>query len=383
MRRALRIGVDAHYVGTAACGVETYTVNLLQALARIDARNSYTVYVVGRHGAALGLNGCPNFGLHPLWTNRSWIRLPVNMPAAILRRPVDVLHVHYAAPPFCPVPFVATIYDLSIERFPEFVPRLHPHRATRIISRTARRASKIITISENSKADLLELFHLPPEKIVVTPLGVHPRFRPAERADMSDTILHKYRIQRPFILYVGYIQASKNLVGLIQAFTALKLQSPVPHQLVVVGREHYQFQEIYRARDRSPVREQIVFVGYVPDEDLVPFYQAADLFVLPSFYEGFGLPVLEAMACGTPVMAARTSSLPEVVGEGGLLVDPHNVSQMVEAMSRILHEPTLRKDLREKGLRRAREYSWDRTAGATLAVYEEVGARVAAAKERG
>jgi glycosyltransferase involved in cell wall biosynthesis len=382
MKRQLRVGIDAHYLGAGVGGGETYTLNLLRGLACLDQRNAYTVFLTSGQDRLPDLTKNGNFTLCRLWPDLSWIRLPLSLPTAALGRSVDLLHVHFAAPPICPVPFVATIYDLSFKRHPDCFPRFHPYRVTRIIASTARRAAKIITISESAKADLMEVYQVPGERIAVTPLGVDMRFHPAPDPKLPLLVLDRYRIRPPFVLYVGNLQPRKNVTALIRAFSALKLRAGIPHRLVIAGRENWLYQDIYDAYERSPAREDIQFTGYVPDQDLVAFYQAAEVFVYPSLYEGFGLPLLEAMACGTPVIAAQTSSLPEVVGDAGFLVNPHDTEELAEVMRRVLLDPALRRQMRDQGLQRAAQYSWRRTAEATLAVYEEVGARLTAAGRR-
>jgi len=296
------------------------------------------------------------------------------LPWHLLKEKIDLLHsLAFVLPLWCPRPGVATIYDLSFVLYPE---GLSPWRRLYLRSLTppsARRAKKIIVLAESTKEDLVRLWGIPREKIRVIPCGVDPTFRPLVQGQvLSDFRRHRGLPER-FILFVGTLEPRKNVTVLLEAYAQLK--GEVPHSLVLVGAKGWRGEEVLAQIERSGLSDKVLFVGYVEPRELPLWYNAADLFVFPSLYEGFGLPPLEAMACGTPVIASHTSSLPEVVGEAGVLVDPRSPEGMAEAMGRVLGNGELREDMRRKGLERAKGFSWPQAARETALVYQEAMGR--------
>jgi glycosyltransferase involved in cell wall biosynthesis len=374
----LKIAIDAHMIGHQATGNETYTVNLINALARLDEpSHEYTVYVdrAGVRNSFQSFDGRVKIRL--LATHSPLIRIPFLLPAELWRREVDAVHMQYILPPVLPrCATVLTVHDISFEHFPGVFKRTELIRSKLLIPYSARRADVVLAVSEFTKADLVKTYGIEPQKIVVTAVPAAPRFGPLEDRSRVDGVRRRYSIDGPFILYVGNIQPRKNLVRLVQAYAALARKGQFSHRLVIVGKKEWQHSSVFEAARTCGVEQRITFTGYVPDEDLCALYNAADLFVFPSIFEGFGSPILEAMSCGTPVIASNTSSMPEVGGDAVLYVDPFKVADLVLAMRTALEDSDLRARLSARGLARAAQFSWEDTARKTVEAYGmAVGAR--------
>ena len=379
--RPLRIGIDAHAIGARQGGNETYIRRLIEALTRIDRENRYTIYLASREVAAEWRERfaaeAPNFGVRLLPPPTPIVRAPVALALELRRQPVDLLHVQYTAPPFCPVPVVATIHDLAFEHYPETFTRRGSWQLRLTVRYTARRAARILTVSEFSRQDLLRTYGLPPEKVFVTWNGVEPAFNPIADGGERERIARRYGLREGYLLALGSLQPRKNLARLIRGYAALRRARPdLDPQLVIAGRELWLtgriFSEIDRELSGEPWRRDIVFTGYVPEADLPALYRGARMLVYPSIFEGFGLPPVEAMACGTPVVVSQAGSLPEVCGEAARYVDPLRVESITAAMLELLDDGNLRHRLIEQGQKQARRFDWHQAAVQTRAVYEDV-----------
>jgi glycosyltransferase involved in cell wall biosynthesis len=236
------------------------------------------------------------------------------------------------------------------------------------LSRTLKNVDMIITVSKSTKKDVIKCLKFPEEKIKVIYNGVDERFKPLKN---YNDVLHKYNINPPYILYIGTLEPRKNIPALIKAFYKLKKRG-IRHKLVIVGKKGWKYKQIFRVVEDLNLRRDVVFTGYVSYNDLPKFYSAADLFVYPSLYEGFGLPPLEAMACGCPVITSNVSSLPEVVGDAGFIVDPSDIGGLSRTIKELLANDSLRENVIRKGLKRIKEFSWEKTAKESLKVYKEV-----------
>jgi glycosyltransferase involved in cell wall biosynthesis len=368
----LHIAIDAHSVGAGLGGNESYIANLIEALAEIDTENRYTLYVTRREAVERFTGRWPHVLVRLTWPHTPLVRIPLTLSAELRRRPVDLLHVQYTAPPLAPCAVVATIHDLSFEHLPETFKRRSRAQLRLTVRRTARMARAIIAPSEYSRRDLIETYDLPPERVMVTPLSAAPHLAPVTDEGERRRVRELYGISGDYILAVGAIQPRKNLVRLIEAYADLRdarSQDKLP-QLLLVGGRGWLYGETMSAVNLRSNNGDIRFTGYVREEDLPALYTDALCFVYPSYFEGFGLPVLEAMACGAPVVAGNRTSLPEVVADAGLLVDPFDKSELARAIGRIIDDASLRRKLRARGLERAREFSWRETARLTLEVYE-------------
>ncbi|MDQ1523851.1 MAG: hypothetical protein QOE47_1775 [Pyrinomonadaceae bacterium] len=370
----LHIAIDAHTVGTGLAGVETYITNLIEALAASPegASHRYTLYVTrGRAGDRFA-GRWPHVSVRRTLPHTPLVRLPLTFPLELRRHAADVLHVQFTAPPFSPCPVVATIHDLSFEHLPETFKRRSWMQLRLTVRRTARTAAHIITPSEFSRRDLIETYGVAPERISVTHAAAAPHFRPASQEAVADA-RRRYGIGGDYVLAVGSIQPRKNLVRLVRAYSDLRRRrshDKLP-QLVLVGKRAWLYGETLRAVEQSGVAANVIFTGYVPEQDLPALYTGALCFVYPSYFEGFGLPPLEAMQCGAAVVAGDRTSLPEVIGDAGLLVNPFDEDAIGAAVARLIDDGDLRANLRSRSLKRAARFSWAETARQTLQVYEQ------------
>lgn len=382
----MHIGIDASRVTVAErTGTEHYTFELLAALAQLDRQNRYTLYC-NQPPAMLPPLG-PNFSLRQIPFPRLWTH--ARLSAELALHPPDVLFVPAHVLPLGVLlrrrmRTVVTIHDMGYMRFPESHTPAQ-RRYLRLSTRwSAHVASQLIAISNTTRADLMRYAGAPPEKIRVIHHGVSPRFQPVEDQDLIAATQAKYGIRPPYFLYVGTIQPRKNLARLLEAFASAARDwglgtgsiapnpaSRIPHpQLVLAGKHGWLTGEIERQSTQifGPDSPAVRFTGYIADQDLPTLLSGALAFVFPSLYEGFGMPLLEAMACGTPVLASATSALPEIAGDAALLIDPEDTAAIADGLARLMSDAVLRADLRARGLARAAQFTWERCAEETLRV---------------
>ena len=372
----MHIGLNAHLLSLSrshrAAGINWYIYNLLRYLPNVGSQHRYTAFL-GNKGARQAFpqleaktTSLPtvNPAVRILWEQTI-------QPVQLLKEGIDLLHsLAFVQPVFLPCPGIITIYDLSFILFPE---RFHPLRRLYLRWSTgysARKTRRIIAISVSTKRDIIKLLGIAERKVDVVPCGVGEDFQPVENQQVLDDFRRKRHLPEQMILFVGTIEPRKNVITLLRGYALLKKKVQLP-RLVIGGPRGWHHQEVFSVAEELDLQEDVIFPGYIPQEELPLWYNAADFFVYPSLYEGFGLPPLEAMACGTPVITSNTSSLPEVVGEAGILVNPDSVEEVAEAMQRVLTDSNLRAEMRRKGLDRAREFSWQRTAQETVRVYEQ------------
>jgi len=370
----LRIAIDAHSVGAKLGGNESYALNLIEALAQIDRVNEYTLYVTTAAAYDRFQQRWPNFKVHRTLPHTPLIRIPLTLSAELRKHPVDVLHVQFTAPPFCPCPVVVSIHDLSFEHLPQTFNRRSRTQLRLTVRHSARRATKILTLSEHTRRDVIDTYGIDAGRITAIPLAAPAHFGPVAHDKELQRVRHIYGIEGDYVLTVGSIQPRKNLVRLIKAYAALRgaHSSNRCPKLVIVGKCAWLYDETLRALKETGVRDSVVLTGYVPESDLPALYSGALCFVYPSYFEGFGLPPLEAMKCGAPVIVGNATSLPEVVGDAALKVDPFDVSAIATAMDQLINNSVLRRELSLKGQARAKMFDWNDTARRTLAVYEQV-----------
>ena len=368
----MHIAIDAHSVGAQLAGNETYAVNLIEALAEIDQSNRYTLYVTRQSAVDQFTNRWPNFQVKRTLPHTPLVRIPLTLSVELRKNRVDVVHVQYTAPPRTPCALVATIHDLSFEHLPETFKRRSRAQLRLTVRRTAKKAAQILTLSEFSRRDIIETYALDPERVFVTPPAAPTHFAPVTDVTELRRIRMTYGIQRDYILALGSLQPRKNLVRLIKAYESLRgvVSSEQLPQLVLAGRRGWLEAETIRAAELSEARGDILFTGYVPDADLPAVYSGALCFAYPSYFEGFGLPILEAMQCGTPVIAGNRTSLPGVAGDAALLVDPFDQAAIGNGLVRLIKNADYRTELRVKGVDRAAAFSWKNTARLTLQAYE-------------
>jgi glycosyltransferase involved in cell wall biosynthesis len=375
---SLHIGLNAHLLSMGesyrGAGINRYIYNLLITLPVVDPNNRYTAFLGERRFST-------NLALSLRFSRISTVRPEVRIlweqfvqPFALRKEEIDLLHsMAFVTPLVSPCPSVVTIYDLSFALFPEGLKRNKRLYLSLFTPISARRARLVIAISESTKRDIVRLFGITPEKVEVVYLGICENFRPLPEEEV-EAFRKKRGLPERFILFVGTIEPRKNLTRLIEAFSLLSPLSPLPFPfsplpLVIVGAKGWLYEEVFAKVEELGLEREVIFPGYIPWGELPLWYNAATIFVYPSLYEGFGLPPLEAMACGTPVIASNASSLPEVVGDAGILVSPGDVDGLAEAMKLLLSDETLREDLSRRGLRRAKGFSWEKTAEKTVQVY--------------
>jgi len=379
----MRFAINAHLVAFSQsyrqAGVSKYTELLINYLTQLDHLDEFFIYF-GNGSHPTSFAAAPNFRLRP--SHLPTVRPPIRIgweqflaPAILLRDKVDLLHCPVNVVPLAaPCKTIVTIHDLGFMRYPEryrAAKRRYLHLAT---SLSARRAAHIITDAESGRQEIIELLKMPPEKVSTVPLGVDSRFQP-----LDATIIAQFRQDKQlparFVLYLGTLEPRKNLPLLLRGFARLRQEQPQAVQgveLVLGGAKGWLYDEIFRLVQELGLEPLTHFPGYVNEEELPLWYNSAECFVYPSVYEGFGLPPLEAMACGCPVITSNTSSLPEVVGEAGLTVGPEDEVALSEALFRLLTNPAERASRRGQGLAQARKFSWQETARRTLEIYRQV-----------
>lgn len=374
----MRIAIDATAIPPNKAGAGFYIFNLVRGLAEIDRENQYFVFAKPSDILDWGIEQ-GNFLFTPSASRARPLRLlweQIILPLRLNKYDVQILHSpHYTAPLLrggCRS--VVTFCDMTFYLCPQMHSLIKRSFFRTLMPLTAARADALIAISESTKKDMVKLLGISEAKIQVTLLAPADHFKPVNDASMLRLLREKYGILRSFILYVGVLEPRKNVPTLIRSYHNL-LKRGVEHQLVITGKKGWAYEEIFRLVTDLRLQDHVIFTDYVPDSDMPALYSAADLFVYPSVYEGFGIPLLEAMACGVPAISSNISSMPEIVGDAGLLVDPYNDSQLTEAMYLVISNRALHQDLIEKGLTRAKEFSWEKTAKETLAVYERVMTR--------
>jgi glycosyltransferase involved in cell wall biosynthesis len=374
----MKIAIDVSLALGESAGVGSYTRGLLEGLAAIDADNEYLLYsyLDFPQSAQPSFPQQPNFALRMLpLDGEPWERMwyQAALPPQGAMDAVDVVHSpFFNAPKKHHGALVVTIYDISFLLQPQYhteANRLHCLQGT---LNAALYADRIIAISQQTKTDLMDYFSLPAERIRV----IHPAHRgiyyPEHDVDVIRGALERLGVFHNFILFVGSHEPRKNLKTLLQAYATYVTRHAGKELLVVAGGKGWLNDDLSQVAAELGIAERVRFLGYAQEADLRVLYSAAKLFVYPSMYEGFGLPPLEAMACGAPVITSNTSALPEVVGDAALLIDPHNSEALCQAMQTVLCHDELRLRMRQQSFARAGLFSWEQTAEKTLAVYEEV-----------
>ena len=372
----MRIALDAIPLVAAKTGIGHYTDALAHSLADIHSDHEYVLLspfdfafdASAGHPKNLSKLFLPMRSVFRKW----WL---VGLPALLQLTPLDLFHgTNYCIPVYAPCPTVVTIHDLSLFTQAHTHEQANVTRGRRRIPLMARRASAIIAPSEWTRREIVEHLGISPNRIRVIHEAARREMRPLG-AEECRPVLEKHGLRAPYLLYVGTIEPRKNLVTLIRAYDELLRATPHRPQLVLAGGRGWLFDEVFQLVEQLKLQEMIRFTGYVEDADLPALYSAAQIFLYPSLYEGFGLPPLEAMACGAPVIASNASSLPEVVGEAGLLHAPEDAPELTRAMARLLDDDAARTHFIQAGARQAARFSWERAARETQTLYEDVIAK--------
>lgn len=362
----MRIAIDAHALGTGAGGNETFIQELLEGLQIATPEADIFAFV---HAGAHGLvNAAAGFHTHPLKMRNSWLRVPFELPWAAMRTNADLLHVQYIAPPVCPCPFVVTVHDIVWTVHPELMRPVDRARLKALVPWTVRRAARVVAVTEAMRQVIAEEYKISTDRIDLIQTSCDPLFHPVTDEAELDTCHRKYGIDGDYVLYIGALQPRKNLARLTEAFARLKKRG-LPHKLVVVGKKTWLYDEMMQKIESLGLGDDIVYTGYADRIDLPRLISAAAAFAYVSVYEGYGLPVIEAMACGTPVLASTDAAISEVAGDAAHLCDPFDVDSIEHALEEILSDEELRARLKEKGPERAATFSRERMGRAAVECY--------------
>ena len=370
----MKIGIDGRaskwYRGT---GIGTYTYQLINNLNKVDTLNNYFIFMAENPNNIPLFKNSPSVEI-PEATNVSfWDN--INLPNTLKDENIDIYHVPQNGVGLSTnlnCSSVITLHDVIPYKMPETVSKRYMKIFLESIPKIVNETSGIITVSNYSKNDIIETFNIPKEKIFVTHLASEPIYKPLDKLICKNIVKKKYAISEDYILFVGGFSPRKNIPGLIKAFSRLSYKNKQYFKLVIAGAKGESYAKYQELTEKLEIRDKVVFPGFVPTMDLPFLYNAANLFVYPSFYEGFGLPPLEAMSCGIPVISSNLTSIPEVVGSSGLLVDPYNIEEITSSMNAVLSDKKLSDKLSASGIKRASEFSWRKTAFETVSAYNKI-----------
>lgn len=365
----LKIAIDTHFVTSGhATGNRTYTTELLEAMIALDTPHEFILYGIEDHPYYRQFDGNPRVRVKHVLSPSGLVRNFYSIPRALAKDKPDIVHLLFLLPYFVAVPTVLTVHDLY------YIHRKDVGLYNRIIGKLTRwsipRAAKVITISDYSRQDIISTCGISPSRVISIPLATDGRFKPVKN---SSAVRKKLGITKDYLLYVGRTEdARKNLVTLIDAYATLRKNGEISSQLVIAGRHGTGTEILFRKIEDYGLQEAILLPGIVSEKDLAALLSGATMFVYVSSFEGFGLPVLEAFACGVPVITSSGTSLAEVAGDAAIMVTPGNVNELVEAIRRLSANKGLQDSLCERALNRVKLYNWGATARSTLQVYEDV-----------
>jgi glycosyltransferase involved in cell wall biosynthesis len=370
----MRIGMDTRILSWSGSGPWRYLCNLLKELARIDQDNEYFLFSDKNESASgiawsnmkkIMIRSC--FKGHvadPVWNN-------MLLPVALRRNRIDIFHSPYNILPLVKIcPSIVTIHDVAFEIYPEDFPIADRVYLKMFTCLAAEAADIVIVPSTHVGMNVAQIYKIPESKVRVIYEAADEIFRPMDKQEAKERIAQEYGIENDFILYVGFVRPRRNVLTLLKAFHRLRKQYNLRHKLIIVGKNLGSIDFLNFVK--SDQEKELIHFNYIPDKDLPLLYNAAEIFVYPSLYEGFGLPLVEAMACGTPIVASNSPPMPEIVGDAGLFVDPLDVSQMAQTIYEVLADENLRSNLREKSLKRSLLFTWKKTAEKTSSLYKEI-----------
>ena len=370
------IGIDASRAfSSQRTGTENYSYQLIKSIAKLDSRHSYLLYTrkvrEEEVKKAFNWSSIPqNITIRNITFSRLWTQL--GLASEVLFNPPDILFVPAHTLPVLRSPkikTVVTIHDLGYEFLPDYHQFPHKLYLNKSTEYAVDQATRLIAVSKATKQDLIKKLNCPEEKIEVIYEGYDKeKFKNQDSKIKIDKVLNKYNLYNPFILFVGTLQPRKNIVRLIEAFSLIATSIKKPVDLVIAGNKGWMYEEILAAPKKYKIENQVKFLGYTIEEDLSDLYSSTLCFCLPSLFEGFGLPVLEAMACGSPVLISRTSSLPEVAGDAGIYVDPLNIQEIAQNLKAIISSKNLRLLKRKQSLEQAKKFSWEKCARETISI---------------
>ncbi|HEX3046279.1 MAG TPA: glycosyltransferase family 1 protein, partial [Bacillota bacterium] len=369
----MKIAIEARPIKWSyGTGIGNYTYCLIRKLNEIDTVNDYT-FLWPNHQPAPSIPFTRNYRYYSLPKDDE--REESEIPHWLTTEKADVFHLPqngFRTPKTKTSKVVVTVHDLIPYFLPEMVRSSFLKRFIQEMPLIVTRADRIVTVSEASKKDILKIFGVDPGKIVVIPSAPAETYFPSPKIETQRMLAQLYGIKTSFILYIGGLNPRKNVAELIYAYSKIHRELLGRQKLLIIGPEGKHRECLQRLTESLSLTDSVLFPGFIKSEDLPLFYNSADLFVYPSLYEGFGLPPIEAMACGTPVVCSNVSSLPEIVGDAALQVNPYDTLALAEAMIKVLSNSTLRQSLIQKGLKRSKLYNWDQIARQMLDLYQEV-----------
>ncbi|MCK4431428.1 MAG: glycosyltransferase family 4 protein [Candidatus Aminicenantes bacterium] len=376
----MKIGLDVDSLTIKSGGIGRYAVNLINHVAKIllnEGQNEIFIFfhhsfdrdLIHKHSHLKFIDKYTNIKSNVL---RKGIFLPFSM----RRLKMDLFHgLDHIGIPFLyedkRCKYVVTIHDLITRIYPSKFTKKHRLVQNTLLPHILRKADRIIAVSNSTKNDIIKFYPEYAHKIKVIYEGVESQFFPRSNHEIEKT-LDKYNVDFRYILFLGTVEPRKNIIRVVDAFIQLKQEGNIEQKLIITGRKGWLYKDIIEKINKTPFSQDIIFTDFVDDEDLPSLYSGAEIFLYPSLYEGFGLPVLEAMSCGSPVITSNLSSLPEIAGDAAILVDPMNVEEIVQAMEKLLRDRELRKELKRKSLERAKFFSWEMAAKETLHLYEDI-----------
>ncbi len=370
----MRIGIDATSIPSQRGGVGFYIVNLISTLLEIDRENKYFIFM--KKGDLSEIKDKANDRFIEVNITSRLARLTWEqtiLPTMINRYKIDVFHSpHYTVPFRAKVKKVVTFHDMTFFSHPEYHLKLKVQFFRRIIPRAAKMADQIISNSKNTKNEIIKFLNVDGQKITVTHFAIDKnRYKPIPKGQVKEQIKKKYDIKDEYILFVGTLEPRKNIASLVNNFFRLKENGLFPGKLVLAGGKGWGFSEIQKIIKDHHFGKDVLLVGYVPEDDLPFLFNGATVFVYPSYYEGFGIPPLEAIACGTPTITSNISSIPEIMGEAAVLINPQRSDRLYQSLSSLVQNKAERERLRKAGLQRAEHFTWEKTARETLEVYQK------------
>jgi glycosyltransferase involved in cell wall biosynthesis len=367
----MKMGLFVPSVGRQYGGPETYERHLVESLGFCDPSVEFHIFCFSQSAIDSFGETPSNVTFHQLRPGSRWVSLPLGLPLSLKRRGVDLYHATLIPAPVSLTPFVFTMHDVTPFTHPEFYPAAIRRRLNPSIERGLKQARSIICISEHCRQTTAEHFGVPLERMHVIHHGINPALAPAGKDDARGLVKKEYDLHDEFVFYVGKLEARKNIVRLIEAFSRMVAETDFKGDLVLAGKRYWDLDGIDEAVQKFGMENRVRELGFVPDAHLASLFSACEFFVFPSLWEGFGFPVLEAMACGAPVVTSTVSSLPEIAGDGAVLVDPHSTDAIAAGMAEMVKSSDFRDEMRQRGLKQSAEFTWERTARETLAVYKD------------